>query len=148
MKKALLIGFSILLATGCGCSNSKKENIDIDKLPDISGNENINIKDDGTKENSSSKLSSKKTFESYEITDAKLSTDKNGRTTLVINIKNTGTTETKAKLVDIVFTDKNGNDVSKLPIYIKALKANETIELPSSIDKDLSNAYNFYVKNK
>ena len=148
MKKVLLIGLAALLVTGCGCSKKEETKIDIDKLPDISGNENVNIKEDGTKENNSNTLSSKKTFESYEITDAKLSTDKNGRTTLLVNIKNTGSTETKGKLVNIIFTDKNGNDVSKLPTYIKALKSNEIMNLSASIDKDLSNAYNFRLENK
>ena len=150
MKKVLTIIFVSIIAvtlTGCGCSKKDEvdnSNINIDELPDIKGNENISVSEDGTKVNNSSEFSTTKKYESYEITDAKISTSSDGRTTFTANVKNIGSSETTGTLVNIILVDKKGNKVSKLSTYIRALKSNETMSLNAGIDKDLSNAYNFY----
>ena len=142
MKKVLTIIFVSIIAvtlTGCGCSKKDEadnSNINIDELPDIKGNENISVSEDGTKEFLK--------YESYEITDAKITTSSDGRTTFTANVKNIGSAETTGTLVNIILVDKKGNKVSKLSTYIRALKSNETMSLNAGIDKDLSNAYNFY----
>lgn len=133
-----------VVITGCG---KDKKNIDIETLPNIDGEENVNIDADGNKINKSAKLGKEKTFESYKINNISIITDKNGKTTFKATITNTGD-DANGKLVNVIFIDKKDNKVSKLPTYIRSLKKDESMDLVATIDKDLSNAYNFYIENK
>ena len=150
MKKVLtipLVSLMTLSLVGCGCSKKNEidnSNVNINEFPDIKGNENVTVSDDGTKVNNSSDFSTIKKYNSYEITNAKISTSTEGRTTFTATVKNTSSEEIAGTLVNIILVDKKGNKVSKLATYIKALKSGETMDLNAGIDKDLSNAYNYY----
>lgn len=149
MKKILVFMCLALALTGCGNKAKDKidnSNINIEEMPDVQGNENVTIDKEGNKINNSSNFSSKKTYDVYEITDASISTNSEGRTTFVAKVKNTSKEEKSGGLVDIILIDKNGNKVSKLPTYIRALASDETMDLNATIDKDLSNAYDYYVE--
>ena len=147
MKKVFIVASWLLVLTGCG--GSKKEeidntNINIEELPDVKGNENVKVDENGDKTNISSEFSKEKTYNEYSITEAAIKTDAEGKTLFTAKVKNVSTAKTNGGLVDIILVDKSGNKVSKLPTYIKPLEANEVMDVNATIEKDLSNAYNFY----
>lgn len=148
MKKIIILICTLVAITGCGCSKKEVDNsnININEFPDVQGTENIKVSEDGTKVNNSSAFSTKKTYNSYEISEASISTASTGRTTFKAIVKNTSSDEVKGGLIDIIFLDKNNNEVSKISTYVRTLKSNESMDLNAGIDKDLSNAYNFRVE--
>ena len=52
------------------------------------------------------------------------------------------------KLVDIVFVDKNGNEEARMALYIRNIKANETITTQATIDNNFTNVYNFKLEER
>ncbi len=134
MKKVLVLMCLLTLLTGCGKElkpNNQPEN-------------NTITNEEGTKINNSAEFNKTKTYKTYEISDAKIQTTKEGRTTFTANVKNTSSQEVEGALVNIILVDRSGNKVSNIATYIRSLQAGEVMALNAGIDQDLSNAYNFY----
>lgn len=147
MKKLFIAASLVLILTGCGKSKDEKidnSNINIQEMPDVKGNENVKVDENGDKTNISSEFSKEKKYNNYTITDAAIKTDAEGRTFFTAKVKNTSAESINGGLVDIILVDKSDNKVSKLPTYIRPLNAGEVMDVNASIEKDLSNAYNFY----
>ncbi len=147
MKKVFIVASLLLVLTGCG--GSKKEeidntNINIEELPDVKGNENVKVDENGDKTNISGEFSKEKKYNNYSITEAAIKTDAEGKTLFTAKVKNVSTARVDGGLVDVILVDKSGNKVSKLPTYIRPLDAGEVMDVNATIEKDLSNAYNFY----
>ena len=122
--------------------NTKKETKIIEKKDEFS--QTIN---EETKLNISTRLTEKKYLDGLEIDKIQL-TCKDGQTTLLANVINKTDKKTEAKLVDIIFIDKDGNELKKIGGVISALNAGESAKLNSNVSGDYTNVYNFIIKNK
>lgn len=108
-------------------------------------NEFVKIEQDGTKVNTSNKLSEVKTIEGLEISNIRL-TEKGNVTQILANIKNTTNKDVEGFYTSMTFTDKNGEIIVILGGYIPTVKANGTATLNTNSTGDFSNAYDFKVE--
>lgn len=132
MKKVLVTLIALTLSitlTGCG---SKKEPV----KPEVSTNET------GDKINNSENLNKDKTFGNYKVTEISLKTEE-GVNTLKATIENISETDTEQGLYNIVFTDSTGKEITKIAVFLKALKPNEKIEIKSTINLNVIESYDF-----
>ena len=103
--------------------------------------------EDGTKVNTSEKLKETKILNGLEIKNIQL-TNKNNQSMLLAEIENKTGKETQEILINVIFSDKEGNQIGKIGGMIAPLKDGEKTKLSSSSMKDYSNAYNFEIKIK
>lgn len=103
--------------------------------------------DDGTKLNTSTKLNETKTVNGLKIGNIQL-TNKNNQSLLLADVENTSGKDTPVTLIDIVLTDKNGNELGKVSGIIGDLKAGAKTQFTTSTQKDYANAYDFTIKVK
>ncbi|MEG0872556.1 MAG: hypothetical protein RSE00_01045 [Clostridia bacterium] len=109
--------------------------------------ENVEVKTDGTKENNSSKLKEDKEFEGMAIKDIKLNAQ-GGLTNFTAKVENKTGKDFDGKPVIIVFTGKDGKEVSTLEAYVGQTKAGGSSMIDASATADLSNAFDFSIKSK
>ncbi len=126
--------------------NKKKENTS-NEVKNNSSEEFVKVLEDGTKLNTSTKLSETKTFDGMEISNFQL-TSQSGVTQLLGTIKNTSTTAKGGYPIKITILDKNGNTITTVTGYIKELQAGESTELNASKTFDYANAYDFVISKK
>lgn len=100
----------------------------------------VNLSEDGTKVNTSSKLSETKKFENYEISNIKL-TAKDGQSLVLADVKNVGEAKTDVTLINIKVLDKEGNEITTIGGIIGDLEAGATTQLNASATADFANAF-------
>lgn len=100
--------------------------------------------EDGTKLNTSTKLSETKTVNGLKIGNIQL-TNKNNQSVLLADVENVSGKDTKVTIVDIVLVDKNGAELGKVNGIIGNLKAGEKTQLNTSTMIDYANAYDFRI---
>lgn len=110
-------------------------------------NEFVKIEEDGTKVNTSNKLSEVKTIEGLEISNIRL-TEKGNVTQILANVKNTTNTDVDGFKTTMTFYDKNGEIIVILGGHIPTVKANGTATLNTNSTGDFSNAYDFKVERE
>lgn len=111
------------------------QEITVEKLPD------------GTKIDTSSKLSETKKVGNLEINKSQI-TNKNGKTTLLAEVKNTGTDTIQMMELKINLIDSNGKIVEELDGLLGTIKPNETAQLNVALSGDYTNVYDYTVKIK
>ena len=116
---------------------SKKENVE----------EFVQVLEDGTKLNTSSKLKEIKMLGKLQIGNIQL-TNKNGQSVLLADVTNAGSTEIKVTLIDIELYDEDGRKIATIPGIISPLKAGEKTQLNTSVQQDYANAYDFKIVQK
>ena len=104
----------------------------------------VQVLEDGTKLNISSKLKENKKLDNLELKDIQL-TYKNGVTNLLCNIENTSETKTDIQNVEIILLDEEGNTIYKMPGVIEEIEVGETKQFNTSITADFANAYDFKI---
>ena len=107
----------------------------------------VQMLDDGTKLNTSSKLGEAKkvgdlTFENIQLTA------EGGQTILLADVTNTGKKATDTVLVDIKLLDENGNEIVTVGGIVQPLEAGEKTQFNTSMTLDYANAYDFEVTEK
>ena len=102
----------------------------------------VQVLEDGTKLNTSTKLSETKTINGLEIGNIQL-TNQNNQSVLLADVKNNSGKDTEVMLIDIILLDKNGQELGKAGGIIGDLKAGETTQLNASTMIDYANAYDF-----
>ena len=107
----------------------------------------VQVLEDGTKLNTSSKLNEMKKFEGLEFGNIQL-TNANGQSVLLADVKNTSTVATKMMLVSVTLYDKNGNELGTVGGIISALQPGESKQFNTSMQKDYANAYDFTITKK
>lgn len=104
--------------------------------------------EDGTKLNTSSKLKETKKIGNIEISNSQL-TNKDGKTTLLADVKNVGNTKIEMLELEIVFVDRNNKQVGTLLNgLLGTIESGETVQLNVSSTNDYSEAYNYLVRIK
>lgn len=104
--------------------------------------ENTEVNDNGEKVNTSSKLKEARNVNGLYIDNIELKNVSN-RTTFTANITNKTNETTKGQLYNIVFINKSGVQEESMGLYIRAIEPNKTISIEASIDKDVTECYNF-----
>ena len=67
---------------------------------------------------------------------------------LLAEVENKTGKETQETLINVIFSDKEGNQIGKIGGIIGPIKDGEKIKLNINSMKDYSNAYNFEIKIK
>lgn len=109
--------------------------------------ENVKVSESGSKENVSTKLKEEKKYEGMSIKDIKLIANANV-TEFVATVENTTGTDFTGAPVTIVFTNKAGEEVSRLEAYIGDTKAGQLSYINASATTDLTDAYDFSIVKK
>lgn len=104
--------------------------------------ENTQVNTNGEKINTSTKLKEARDVDGLYVDKIELK-NVSDRTTFTANITNKGTEATKGQLYNLVFLDKTGNAQGTMGLYIRSIKPNETISVEASIDKDVTECYDF-----
>lgn len=131
----LIIGIFVFLK-----NNEKTENIE---EPEVL----VQTLEDGTKLNTSAKLKEIKKVGNIEISNSQL-TNKDGKTTLLADVKNVGNTKIEMLELEIVFVDRNNKQVGTLNGLLGTIQAGEVVQLNVSSTNDYLEAYNYLVKIK
>ena len=104
----------------------------------------VQVLDDGTRLNTSTKLQETKKVEGLEISDFQV-TAKNGATELLGTVTNTSSTAGGGFLANLKIMDKQGQNIYTAQVYIKPLEPGESTPLISNASFDYANAYDFSV---
>ena len=136
MKKVMTISISMLLViglvTGCGCKKKEKNK---EKEPEIKVNTNENVIKD-------------QKVDGIEMTNTSLVVT-DGISKLVTNVTNNSDKDYKLDEYIIIFKDKDGKEILRMPGYVgDTIKAGETRTINSSVDRDLSNAVSVHYEVK
>ena len=117
------------------------------KQEEVKKEEFVEVLSDGTKLNKSKVLQKIKTYDGMEMKDFQLT--ENGNTTLLLGtITNKTEGEKGGYLVDLIMIDKEGKEIGRSDLYIKKLKAGESMQLSSYVQGDLANAYDFSIAKR
>ena len=105
----------------------------------------VQVLEDGTKLNTSTKLNETKKINGIEFGNIQL-TMKDGQSMLLADVKNTTETASELTLVDVTLLDKEGKTIVKVGGIIPPLEAGESTQFNSSMTLDYANAYDFKVE--
>ena len=105
----------------------------------------VSVMEDGTKQNTSSKLATPKKLGGLEVTNIRL-TERDGLTLLLADVRNVGTEKDGDYAVTIKMVDKEGKELITATGYIDTVKPAETVTLNTSITANLANAYDFAIE--
>lgn len=132
----LIIGIFVFLK-----NNETKENTE---QPQVL----VQTLEDGTKLNTSNKLKETKKIGNIEISNSQL-TNKDGKTTLLADVKNVGNTKIEMLELEIVFIDRNNKQIGTLLNgLLGTIESGEVIQLNVSSTNDYSEVYNYLVRVK
>ena len=144
----VLVAITVLLIIVLIVKNSKKEvTKENNKQLGANTQEYVQVLEDGTKLNTSTKLKETKMLDSLEIGNIQL-TNKNGQSVLLADVKNTGSIETQVMLINIVLLDENKAEIATVPGIISPLKVGESTQLNTSMQQDYTGIYDFRVVKK
>jgi hypothetical protein len=125
-------------------NSSKEDNLEAEKI-ELSDIDYV-VTDDGTKVNNSETLKSEKNLNGLKISNIQLTTDPDGKTTLLADVENTTSSATTTKFVKISILDKSGTVLAEVDGMIVALEAGETTQLNVGTSADYANAYDFEIE--
>ncbi len=128
---AVIAVIAVAVAVALSSSNTTKE-------------EYVEVLDDGTKVNTSEKLSETKTYNGLEFTNIKF-TNASSVTNLSADVKNTTSEEMKSQLVGVNVLDENKNVITSFKATIGSLKAGETTTINAGIAANYANAYDIEI---
>ena len=100
--------------------------------------------EDGTKENNSRKLKSKKKLDVAEVKDIQI-TSQNGISNIEMTVKNTTSEKISGFAAKIQLVDKEGNEDYMTPAFISDLEAKEEYRTSITVPKDLTDAYDMII---
>lgn len=104
-------------------------------------------KNNGDKVNTSEALKKSRKEMDYYIKNITLE-KKDAQTIFKIDVENQKSTTIKGQLLDIVFVDKNGQEEARMALYVREIKAGETITTQATINNDFTNVYNFKLETR
>ena len=115
----------------------------------IENNQEILVQtlEDGTKLNTSTKLSEIKKVGDLEISKSQL-TNKDGQTMLLADVKNVGNTTIQMIQLEITLIDSNQKEIEKLDGLLGTIKPGETVQLNVAATEDYTDIYDYIVKIK
>ena len=109
--------------------------------------EYVKVLNDGTKLNTSAKLSETKKLGDLEIGNIQF-TNKNGISVILADVVNKGATTSPDTEIVLTLLDKNNNVLTKLNGLIDELKPGAKTQLNIGVTADYANAYDFTIVKK
>ena len=145
----IIVLIAIVLVVGIVVIVNKNKGSTQGKITDKKANEEIlsQTMQDGTKLNTSNKLSETKKIGNIEISKAQL-TNKNGKTTLLADVKNIGSATIQTMELEVTLVDSNGKEIQKLNGMLGTIKPNGTAQLNISTSSYYENVYDYTVRIK
>lgn len=107
---------------------------------------NAEVKD-GVKRNTSSKLVEEKTYNDIKIKDARIEAT-GGMSQFSATVENPYDENIEEEIVDVVFVNEDGSEITRIETIIPNLEPNSTSEISASTDLDITTAYDFYIEAK
>lgn len=111
------------------------------------GEEFVKVLDDGTKVNTSNKLSIPKKIEGLDVGNIQL-TDKNGVSVVLADVVNNTSSKSQLMKVTLTLLDKSGNKIVDMNGIIPALDPGEKTQLNMGAGSGYANAYDFNIVKK
>ena len=141
-KKMILILLIItLIVFVIFMTNRKKEgNDEINQSETIQDSEYVEVNEDGTKQNTSSKLQESKQLGDYSITDINVTSNNNNLTVRANITNNTGKVAPEFAFKIIVLNEA-GEQVGTLGAYVGTMKNGETKMINASTSMDINEVY-------
>ena len=102
---------------------------------------------DGSKVNTSKEMQKTKELDGLQITNIQLK-EKGGITTLLADIENKTNETIKEKSIEIEVLDKSGKVITTVRGFTDEVEAGGKAQLNMSVTADISNAYDFRIKNR
>ena len=102
---------------------------------------------DGNKTNTSEALKEEREELGYKISNISLERQ-DAQTIFSLQLNNEDSIDKPAQLVDIVFLDKYEREQSRMALYIREIKAGESITTQATINDDFTNVYNFRLEER
>lgn len=130
-----LIVFVIFMAT-----RKKEGNDEINQSETIKDSEYVTINEDGSKQNTSSKLQESKQLGDYSITDINVTSNNNNLTVRANITNNTGKVASEFAF-KIIVLNKAGEQVGTLGAYVGNMKNGETKIINASTTMDINEVY-------
>ena len=96
----------------------------------------------GNKVNNSEALKKPRKELEYYVSNITLQRQ-DAQTIFKLNLENQGTTSIAGQLVDIVLIGKNGEEEARMALYIREIKAGDSIQTQATINNDFTNVYDF-----
>ena len=145
---AVLVVISIIIiaiiyfVTRSGKANNENNNQlgDTNKVVE----EYVQVLEDGTKLNTSTKLNETKDVNGLSIGNIQL-TMNGGETTLLADVTNNTGKDLGITAIDIILLDKEGKDIVTIGGMIGNVKNGESVKLQAGTTLDFANAYDFKV---
>lgn len=107
----------------------------------------VEVLEDGTKLNNSSKLHETKQIDGIELTSIQL-TEKNNVTLLLGTITNTFNTTQGGYPVKVKIVDKQGNEKVTIEAFIEKLEPGESSQFSTNATLNYADAYDFMITKK
>lgn len=107
----------------------------------------VQLLEDGTRKNTSSKLHETKKIDGMEISNFQL-TEKNNVTLLLGTITNTSSETKGGYPVIIKVMDEQGKEIITVEAFIGKIKSGESTQLSTSTTFDCANSYDFSISKK
>ena len=102
----------------------------------------------GTKLNNSDALQSVKTYKTLEISNVQFTSNENGNSTFLADVKNVGTTATQPEVVKLTLLGDNGEVIAELNAILPDLQPGETDQLNAQATADIVNAKDYKIEAK
>lgn len=129
-------------------SNKNNPNEELQKETNIQQEEKfIEVLEDGTKLNNSSKLHETKKIDGMELTNIQF-TEKDNVTLLIGTITNISNTTKGGYPVNIKIVDEKGNEKVVIEAFIEKLESGESSQFSTNATLDYANAYDFIITKK
>ena len=125
-------------------NNKKGNNNEVTKQENEVVEEFVQVLEDGTKLNISTKLNEAKEVNGLKFENIQF-TEQNGQSVLLTNVTNNSGKATDMTLVDVILLDKNEQEIVKVGGIISPLQPGETKEFNTSMTIDYANAYDFKI---
>ena len=140
----LLIILIILLLIVVVLKNKKSEKVENTAIENISVESVVQVQEDGTKLNTSTKLNEPKEVNGLKFDNIQF-IEKNGQTVMIANVTNNSGKATEITLVEVILLDKEGIEIVKLDGLISPLQPKASTQLNISTSLDYSNAYDMKI---
>lgn len=100
----------------------------------------------GTKLNNSEDLQSVKTYKTLEISNVQFTSNSNGNSVFLADVKNVGTTATQPEVVKLTLLGENGEVITELNAVLPDLEPGETDQLNAQATADIVNAKDYTIE--
>ncbi len=149
-KRLILILIAILaivLIIGLFIKKNKNEENEVQNQNTVTDEKFVQVLEDGTKLNKSSKFNETKNIDGIEISNIQF-TYKDGQTVLLANVTNNTGKAVDITLLDIKLLDEQGNEIVTVGGIISPMQVGETTQLNASMTMDYANAYDVEITLK